>query len=79
MPLACRICIATNGLKGSDIAFLAKTEKELIEHFERDHHMPVVRPGETEDEADARFLQKYPEAKTCSKCLASGASWTDKP
>lgn len=75
MALACRICIARNGLRGRDIANLPKNEDELVEHMERVHHMPVIREGETKAEATARFLKQYPEARNCNECRDAGAEW----
>ena len=54
MSIACKICIATKGLRGTDIDSLPKTEEELIEHIESVHHMPVIREGETEEQAAER-------------------------
>ena len=62
MSLACKICIATKGLRGSEIDSLPKNEEELMEHMKRVHHMPVIREGETREQATKRFLEKYPEA-----------------
>ncbi|MDD5537789.1 MAG: hypothetical protein PHF12_02345 [Candidatus Omnitrophica bacterium] len=76
MALACRICIATKGLKGSEIGFLPQNEEELLEHLERVHHMPVTREGETEQQATVRFLTKHPEARECPECRLAGAPWT---
>lgn len=47
MALACKICIATKGLRGSEISSLPQNEEELAEHMEAVHHMPVQREGET--------------------------------
>lgn len=57
MPLACKLCVAMHGLKGSQIASLPKTEEELFDHIERVHHIPVIRKGETEQQAMERFTQ----------------------
>lgn len=76
MALACKICIARSGLRGSEIGSLPQTEEELFEHIESVHHMPVRREGETEEEAQARFLEKYPEARDCAECREAGAPWT---
>lgn len=75
MAYACKICIAQKGLRGSEIASLPQTEEELMEHMEAVHHIPVIREGETEEQAVERFLKKHPEAKTCPECIAAGASW----
>jgi hypothetical protein len=67
--------MATRGLRGSDIGSLPKDEEELFEHIESVHHMPVVREGETEEQATERFLRKHPEARDCPECKAAGALW----
>lgn len=76
MPFACKICLLNKGLSGADIHTLPRSEEELFEHLEQDHHMPVARDGETRDEAVARFLKKFPEAVTCEDCIRRGAPWT---
>jgi len=78
MPIACKICIAKKGLKGSELGNLFQTEEELFDHMEKAHHMPVIRIGETEEQATEHFIKKYPEAKTCPECIAAGAPWTKK-
>jgi hypothetical protein len=78
MPIACKICIAQRGLRGSDLASLPTNDEELAEHMESVHHMPVIREGETEEQAIARFLKAHPEAKTCPECCAVGAPWTQE-
>ncbi len=75
MALACKICIMNRGLKGSEISSLPQTEEELIEHIERVHHMPVIKEGETEQQARDRFLARYPEARQYPECRAAGAPW----
>ena len=76
MALACKICIMTKGLRGSEIGSLPQNEEELADHMEKVHHMPVRRDGETHEESVQRFLEKYPEARTCPECIAAGAEWT---
>jgi len=76
MAFICKICLATNGLYGSEIGNLPQTEEELYDHMEKVHHIPVIREGETEEQAIKRFLEKYPEARTCPECIAAGAKWT---
>jgi hypothetical protein len=78
MGLACRICIATGGLQGSEISSLLQNEEELIEHMEKVHHMPVIMPGETKQQATDRFLKKYPGAKNCPVCQGRRAPWAKK-
>lgn len=41
MAIACKLCIATKGLKGGDIGSLPQTNEEMREHLESVHHMPV--------------------------------------
>ena len=67
MPFACKYCIALKGISGEDIARLPKTEEELYEHIEFEHHIPVRREDETEEEAQERFRKAYPDAGT-SEC-----------
>lgn len=76
MPIACKICIMEKGLRGNEINI--KTEEELINHIEKVHHIPVRREGETYEQCIKRFLENYPEAKTCPECIAAGAEWTRK-
>ena len=66
--IACKYCIMTKGLKGSDISKLPTTEEEFIEHIERDHNIPVQRDGETEVVTMERFYTQYPEAKNPETC-----------
>ena len=79
MAFACKICIAAKGLRGSEINSLSQTEEELFDHMEKVHHMPVQRDGETHEECIKRFLEKYPEARTCPECISAGAEWTQDP
>lgn len=74
MAIACRICVVTKGIRGSDL--MMQTDEELMDHIEKVHHMPVVREDETHEQAEARFIEKYPEAKNCKECIAVGAAWT---
>ncbi len=77
MPIACRICITTKGLKGSDFSSLPTTDEELAEHMESVHHIPVVREGETKEQAQARFLESHPAARHCVECKKAGAPWVE--
>ena len=72
MPIACKICIAERGLKGSEISLLPKTEEELIEHIEREHHIPIRRYNETEEQATERLRAAYPEARDPATCKCPG-------
>jgi len=76
MAIACKICIMTKGIRGSDEDSLFETQEELNDHLEKVHHMPVQQDGETREECIKRFIEKYPEAKTCPECIAAGAEWT---
>ena len=69
MPLACKYCIALHGLKAEDIENLPKTEAQLYEHIEGEHHIPVMKEGESDREALERFRKQHPDAgsKKC-KC-----------
>lgn len=73
--LACRICIMEGGLTNSTRLF--KTQEELNDHIEHAHHKPIIREGETEEEAIKRFLKKYPIAKNCKLCKEAGAKWVN--
>lgn len=75
MPLACKICIMARGLRGSEIGDLPQNEEELADHMEKIHHMVVSRPGETDEQAQARFLEKHPEARICPECITARAPW----
>lgn len=66
------------GLRGSEIRSLPQTEEELMEHIELAHHIVVKREGETELQAEDRFLKAHPEAATCEDCVRHGAPWTKR-
>jgi hypothetical protein len=68
MALACRFCIMTRGLKGSEIASLPRTDEQLFEHIEREHHIPVRREGETPEQCRERFYRENPEAADPATC-----------
>jgi hypothetical protein len=42
MPIACKLCIARRGLKGSEIASLPQTEEQFREHLRVVHGLNVV-------------------------------------
>jgi len=44
VPIACKLCIAIYGLRGTDIDKLPKTEAEFYEHLEQAHGLHVVTP-----------------------------------
>lgn len=68
MAIACKFCVMTKGLRGSEISSLPQTDEEFIEHIECDHNIPVRRPGETREQTMKRFYEKYPEAKNPATC-----------
>lgn len=68
MAIACKYCIMTKGLKGSEISSLPQTDEEFAKHIESEHHIPVGREGETEEETMKRFRQEYPEAGNLATC-----------
>lgn len=74
----CKICIEQNGLKAADLRNWPNVDDPGIdawnaEHLERVHHLPVRREGETEEQAQLRFLKAYPEAGgplcQCPRCV----------
>lgn len=77
MAIACRICVAERGLTLRS-GHIFKTQEELNDHLEAVHHTPVIREGETEEQAINRFLKKHPEVVNCPECIESGAEWTKK-
>jgi hypothetical protein len=64
MPLACKICIANKGLKGSEIGSLPQNEEELMEHLERVHHMPIIREGETKQQLSTASCPNIPKRES---------------
>ena len=62
MAIACKWCILSKGLKGSEIGSLPQTEEEFARHIEGVHHIPVRRDGETVEVARTRFQRENPEA-----------------
>lgn len=78
MALACKWCIVSTGLKGSDIGKPGVTfvnQEELTNHLESFHHCPVQRDGETMKQAEARFLAAHPQALACPECVGNKAPW----
>ena len=61
MPLACKLCIASYGLKGSQLDSLPQTEEELYEHIERVHGIAVTREGESAPQAEERMRKLHGE------------------
>ena len=72
MALACKYCILTKGLRGSDISKCPQNEEELAQHIESEHHIPVRRKNETAAECNERFQRENPEAGgencKCPRC-----------
>jgi len=68
----CPYCIATKGIKGSDL--IKGGEKDLdddekfFRHIEDEHNILVRREGETEEQTMGRFYQEHPEAKDPATC-----------
>ena len=60
----CSYCIATKGLKGHDLANWPAIDDHEAQyrHIESEHHIPVIREGETNRETMARFKREQPEA-----------------
>ena len=81
MARACRYCIMTKGLRGSEIADLPQTDEEFCDHVEREHHIPVRREGETKEQAQKRFQEQNPEAGgpncRCPGCQAKREAGED--
>lgn len=79
MPIACKYCIATKGLKGSDIDKLPRTDEEFFQHVETEHHIPVRKENETEEECLERFKRENPEAGgpncKCPSCQRKREVW----
>lgn len=72
MALGCKVCVFDTGITIKD---LFNTQDELNEHLEAVHHMPVIRGGETKEQAITRFLKNHPEAITCPECIELEAEW----
>lgn len=79
MSFACKFCILTRGIRGSEIASLPETEEELLQHIEREHHVPVRRKNETLEECKERFQRENPEAGgpncKCPDCKRQIGPW----
>lgn len=73
MRVACKICVLKKGNIGFDVEEVLMSEEELMVHLENEHHTPVKRPDETEDECWERFIKAHPDARNprtckCQKC-----------
>jgi len=57
------------GIKGSELEEQhLKTDEDLINHIESEHHIPVKRDNETVKQCMNRFYKQYPEAKNTETC-----------
>jgi len=67
---ACLYCVMERGLRGDEIPDLplAGDTQAIAHHIESVHHIPVVRDGETLEEARARFAKEQPEAADPATC-----------
>lgn len=71
--VACPICIGKKGLKGSDLAegkcdYAFDSTEEFAVHMEKEHHICVVRDGETNEQAEQRFKKTNPDAHKKGTC-----------
>jgi hypothetical protein len=66
--ITCKICIAARGFKLSDTDRLFETDEQLHDHVENEHGTPVIRDGETEEQAVARCAAKgiVPDKGKCA-------------
>ncbi len=73
MPFTCKYCIALKGLTAEDVKNLPKNENQLYDHIETVHHIPIMREGETEQQAFDRFRKENPQAGgkkcNCPTCI----------
>lgn len=60
----CTYCIATKGLRGSDLQNWpdVKDSDAQAAHIEGEHHIPVRRDHESEHQCVNRFKREQPEA-----------------
>jgi hypothetical protein len=55
----CKYCVAKYGIKGSELAKKHfETDEEFANHLEETHGIPVLRKGETEEDAIKRCAKK---------------------
>jgi hypothetical protein len=71
----CSYCVATEGLKGSELEEKSFPDDEsFLNHLEEVHDLIIRRKGETEEEAVERVKAKNPRIGTddcrCPSCLA---------
>jgi len=60
--------IALDAPKGFKIGSLPEGLEKFVEHIEREHHMAVVAPDESEEQAYERLCAMYPEARNPATC-----------
>jgi len=65
--LICKYCVATLGFSLADKERIFETEDELYDHIEDWHGTPVIRGGETREDAEARCRAKgiVPDRAKC--------------
>lgn len=67
--IICKYCIVEKGIIGSELKKRNfTTVKDLANHIESEHHIPVAGKEETEEECKERFYKIYPEAKNTETC-----------
>lgn len=65
----CKYCILERGIKGSELKEKhLETDEDLVNHIESEHHIRVLREGETEEKCEERFYKTYPEARDTKTC-----------
>lgn len=57
--VACIMCIARDGLVKPPRFY---SQDDFAEHLEKDHHVPIKRDGESNEEMRKRFLKENPAA-----------------
>jgi len=78
MGIVCKWCLIygnpTRPGGSTAIKDVLETDEDLVEHIEMVHCMPVKRPGETSEQAEARVRAKNPRMGTaectCPRCDA---------
>lgn len=74
----CRYCIMFEGVLGSEMEKWpdlndSNADTLIAEHLESHHHIPVRRDGESEDDAQQRMIQMYPDIGgpncKCPECV----------
>lgn len=74
----CKYCVGERGLKASDLAAWPERDAPDIQewvanHLESEHHCPVRRGDETEEQAQERLIKQHPEVGgqncKCPQCV----------